>query len=238
MIIGLALYGIFHGYHTNAGSAADFRHCFPNTRRMIIDPLREQGHVVKTFVCTYPILDPEALRDFHAMVDPVKVEWCDFTGSSQYTTKTGLFKTFAEEKDLDVVIFARCDIHYANPINRLSFDMEKFNFLFREKNHWHNLKYATDNIYMWPHRTTPVIRKAMIETISTARSQGRRDTHNLYNVLSHHLSGDDIHFVSEVHALSDVNIFYSLCRSHLPDRPCLHPEVRERFVDQLIKTTR
>lgn len=231
MIIGLALYGIFHGYHTNAGSTADFRHCFPNTQRMIIDPLCRQGHVVKTFVCTYPIHDPEALDALHTMVKPVKVEWCEFAGSNQYTTKTRLFQTFADESDLDVVIFARCDIHYTIPIDKLPFQPQKFNFLFREENHWHNLKYATDNIYMWPHHMTPIIRKAMAETISTARSQGRTDTHNLYNVLlqSHYLSTDEIHFASELHALSDVNIFYSVCRSQLPDRPCLHPEVRERF---------
>lgn len=231
MIVGIAIYGIFHGHNSRVGNAVDFRHCFPNTQRMIIDPLREQGHVVKTFVCTYTIHDTEALNTFYTMVNPVKVTWCDFTGSTQFTTKIGLVESLVDEQDLDVVIFVRCDIHYRIPINILPFDMEKFNFLFREENHWHNLKYTTDNIYMWPHRMTPIVRKAMMETISIAYSQGRRDTHNLLNLISQYIPIDDIHFVSDLHCLSDVNFFYSLCRAL--DKPYLHPEVRERFQDQL-----
>jgi hypothetical protein len=231
MIIGVAIYGKFHGHidHHTGPKYYDMRHCFPSTQRMIIDPLRQQGHDVRTFYCTYPIHDAELLKDFYEMVDPLKVEWCEFAGSTQFTTKTGLFKCFKDDKDLDLVIFARGDIHYSIPIDKMSLDTTKFNFLYREKNHWDNLRYTCDNIYVWPHHMTPLIEKAMADTICTARAQGRVDTHNLYSLLCQYLSSDEIHFIFDEHLWSDVNTVYSCCLRTLAQRPNLHPEVRERF---------
>lgn len=231
MIFGLALYGVFHGHE---GRGRDFRHCYPNIQRTIVDPLRRLGHTVKVYTCTYPIQDQLAMETFRTMVNPEKAVWCEFAGSTQYTTKTRLFESFADAVDLDVVIFSRCDIHYTTAIDELPLELEKFNFLFREKNHWHTVQYATDNFYVWPHRMTPVVRDAMAATIAKARSIGRVDTHGLYRILRDYVGDNSIHFVSDIHALSNVNVFYSLCRRGLPDRPCLHPEVRERWKDDLL----
>lgn len=228
MIVGLALFGILYGDHRN--SFRDFRHCFPNIKRMIIEPLEKEGHFVKVFVCTYSIQDEEVLQTFKEMVNPEKVVWCEFSGSKSFTTKRRLFECLDNQNDLDVIIFSRGDMHYAIPVDQLSIDYEKFNFLFREQGHWDNLRYTTDNIYVWPHRMTHTVKKAIAETISVASSIGRMDTHNLYNILKKHVSQDEIHFISDEHALSDVNIFYTICRNGLQDRGgCLHPEVYERY---------
>lgn len=238
MIFGLALFGIFHGYHGRTGSSRDFRHCFPNIHRMIVEPLQKQGHVVKVFVCTYPIQEHDASQAFFDIVKPEHVVWCEFSGSNQYTTKSRLFECLVDRPELDVIIYSRCDMHYSISIDELSIDWEKFNFLFREKDHWENLRYATDNIYIWPHRMTAIVRKAMSDAIAASCARGRVDTHNLYNFLTSYVSPEDVHFVSDVHALSDVNIFYSICRNDLPDRPCLHPEVRALWKDSLISVSK
>lgn len=231
MIIGVVIYGKIHGHVGH--KYYDFRHCFPSTQRNIIEPLRQQGHEVRVYYCTYPIDDAELLADFHTMVAPHKVEWCEFAGSTQCTTKMGSFECFRDEKDLDLIVFARGDIHYSIPIDKMTLGTRKFNFLFREKNHWHNLLYTSDNFYVWPHYMTPLVEKAMAETIVTARAQGRVDTHNMYRHLCQYLSSDDIHFVSETHAWSCVNVFYTCCLQSLSQRPNLHPDVQERFPNTL-----
>ena len=215
MIIGLVIYGKIHGH--NGPKKYDIRHCYPNTQRMIVDPLRQQGHEVRTFICTYPVDDADVLADFYTMTQPANVTFCEVAGSSQFTTKTRAFECFKDAKDLDLVVFSRSDIHYSVPIDKMTLDPKKFNFLFRERNHWDNLKYTTDNFYAWPHSMTPLVEKAMAETISTARAQGRVDTHNLYTLLCQYIPSEEIHFASEQHSLSDVNPFYTLCLQSLSE---------------------
>jgi hypothetical protein len=47
--------------------------------------------------------------------------------------------------------------------------------------------------------------------------------------LEQHISSDDMHLISNEEELSDVNSFYTCCRSGLPNRECMHEEVRDRY---------
>jgi hypothetical protein len=105
--------------------------------------------------------------------------------------------------------------------------------LFPEKNTWQSEhKFTCDNFYIWPHLLSQRVQIAMEHTYAWPRGKPFVDTHGLYIKLKEEGKIDDsfIHFISTKEELSDVNSYYTCCRSGLPKRDCLHPEVADRYV--------
>jgi hypothetical protein len=121
MKIGLCFFGImYREYFTpndhSARSDKDFRHCYPNIKKMLIDPFIEQGHEVITYVVTYPIENKEIEKEFFELLQPKKVLYIPFEGSDSFSPKGAAFSLLESEIDLDVVILTRPDLHWSKRV--------------------------------------------------------------------------------------------------------------------------
>ena len=229
MKLGFSFSGIGYGEGGRTGSRRDFCHCWNNLYTMLVQPFIDQGHEAKIYFSTYKIGDEEVEKEFFETVKPKAVYYSEFAGSTPFTCKGAACNAFMHE-DLDAVIFTRSDLHYSKVIANEKIDFNKFNFLFPEKD-WFNTpyKFSCDNLYIFPHHMTPHVHRALNETYGWPRGESMPDTHALMVKLSQYVPESEIRFISETEELSDVNTFFTCCRSGLPNRGCMHPEVRERY---------
>lgn len=231
MKIAICLFGILYGTGGKFGSLRDVRHCWPNIKKNLIDPVTKLGHEVKLCLSTYKIDDAVIEKEIIDLLQPGYIKYCDFENSDGFTTKSGALDLL-EGVDADVMILTRSDIHFNKNMVEENIDVNKFNFLFPESGHWHNLKYTTDNFYVWPSRMTSVVKKSLHESYGADRDSAMsHDTHGLYNKLIQYIDSSEIHLISQEEQFSDVNSFYTLCRTNLPsDRNyTINEEVFERF---------
>ena len=235
MKIGFAFFGITYG-GGGRGSDRDFRHCWPNIRRMLIDPYVERGHEAKVGFSTYPFTDPELYNQFFELVKPDRVEFSNLEGSTSFTSKLAALDMF-DDKDVDVIILTRSDIHFSKVMADENIEYFKFNFLFPEEGWWTSHLFTCDNFYVFPAKMAPFVKQAMLETFNVDRP-GEWDTHGLLTRLIKYVIPNYVNFISQAHELSDVNSFYTCCRALIPtyaDRAKhMHPEVRERFYNEAI----
>jgi hypothetical protein len=231
MKIAICLFGILYGTGGKFGSLRDVRHCWPNIKRNLIDPAIHNGHEVKLCLSTYKVDDTVIEKEILELLQPGYIKYCDFANSDGFTTKSGALELL-EGVDADLAILTRSDIHFNKIMLDENVDVNKFNFLFPESNHWQNFKYTTDNFYIWPSRMTSIVKKSLQESYGAYRSSAMsHDTHGLYNKLIQYIDPSEIHLISQEEQFSDVNEFYTLCRTNLPsDRNYnINEEVFERF---------
>lgn len=231
MKIGFSFFGIIYGPGGRTGSDRDFRHCWPGLKRDLVDPFLDLGHTAKIYFSGYPIQDEKIEREFYDLVKPDKVNYSHFANSNPFTAKYAAFNNFIDE-DIDVVIFTRSDIHFSKIMADEDIDFFKFNFLFPERGWWEDYNFTCDNFYVIPKQYFEVTRKAMEMNYKWPRPQ-YVDTHGLWRCLANYIPEKEFHLISNVHEISDVNSFYTCCRSGLPEgeerMKHVHPSVAERF---------
>lgn len=230
MKLGFSFFGIIQGAGGRTGSDRDFRHCWPGLKRDLIDPFVAQGHTAKIYFSGYSFEREEDENEFMDMVKPDKVIYSHFANSDPFTAKFAAFNNFIDE-DIDAVIFTRSDIHFSRIMANENIDLDKFNFLFREQGWWDNHGFTCDNFYVIPRRYFKSVWKSMEKVYAYPRGKPYVDTHSLLPMLL--VPPHDIHFISDVHEISDVNSFYTCCRSGLPENEDrfkhTHIDVLERF---------
>jgi len=227
MKIGFCLYGLLTDTYQGRENVQekDYRHCWPNIYRNVIEPFLEE-HECHIYVSTYDTND-ETKKEMMELIKPEQVIYSDKEGSTPFTSKINVFRLL-DDKDLDFIIHCRLDLHFHQPISTYNIEYDKFNFLFPEKNHWH-LRYANDNLYMWPHKMTKLVEDSLRKTYRVVRPT-TFCTHGLHIKLSKVIEEKDINFISSNEERSDVNSFYSICKRELGSKtPNIHPEVVERF---------
>lgn len=235
MNILFGFYGILYGPGGRTGSDRDWRHCWPNIQKMLIDPFLEQDHDYQLYFSSYPFANKDLEGEFENCVLPDGVFYSKFEGSDPFTAKGTLIDGLCAadyEQKADLVVFTRSDVHWSRKLADENIDFTKFNFLFKEKDWWESHSFSCDNLYVFPAKMLPMVRQAMHETYAWPRGKPYVDTHGLYVKLSKYLRKDQMHFISDVHETSDVNSFYTCCRNGLPEDGrggFIHPEVRERF---------
>ena len=229
MKIAFCFYGILYGLGGRTGSSRDFNHCWPNIKRMLIEPFTLQGHQINIYFSSYPIENQENKKTFGEIVESKNVVYSEFENSDPFTAKYASFNILENIND-DIIILTRSDVHWSKIIASQNINFDKFNFLFPEKDWWNTpYKFTCDNFYIWPKRMTKNVKKAMIETYGFPRGKPLVDTHALMFNLKKYISEEEIHIISDVEELSDVNSFYTCCRSGLPKRNCMNKEVEERY---------
>jgi hypothetical protein len=111
-------------------------------------------------------------------------------------------------------------------------DFTKFNFLFPELGWWDNHLFTCDNFYVIPKRYFEATRKAMEINYRRPRPE-YVDTHGLLPCLELYIPREEFHFISNVHEISDINSYYTCCRSGLPENEermkHINSRVKERF---------
>ena len=225
--IGFLFYGILRDNYQgrNRLQDKDFAHCWPNIYRNIVEPYTKEND------CNVYISSYNTTQNVHdemlALINPKKFLYVPKENSTPFTSKINALDLLIGE-DLDFIVHTRLDLHFNYPLINNNIDYNKFNFLFKEKNHW-NLKYTCDNLYMWPHHMTNVVEDSMRKTYRTIRPY-THCTHGLMIKLSEQLNQNDIHIISDKHELSTVNSFYTICKRELGSQTQgIHPEVIEKF---------
>ena len=235
MKIGFVFYGITYGPGGRTGSDRDFRHCWPNIVEMLLDPFWDLGFEREIYFSTYPFTDKGIEKEFYDLVKPRKVVFSEMEGSDPFTTKGNCFGAFENDADLDLVCISRSDVHYSRKIaDSITVDcLDKFNFLFPEGDGWWQRAHFTcDNFYLFPFKMTPVVKEAIHDTYAWPRGKPLVDTHALMDKLAEYMPTNRMNILSKTEEISDVNSFYTCCRSGLPEDGRgghIHPEVKERF---------
>lgn len=227
MKIGFCLYGLLTDSYQGRENKQekDYRHCWPNIYKNVIEPFKENNecHIL---VSTYDTQE-EIKNEMLELIKPNQVIYSDKEGSTPFTSKINVFRLL-DDKELDFIIHCRLDLHFNQPLSIYNIDYTKFNFLFKEQNHWH-LQYTNDNVYMWPNRMTGLVEDSLRKTYKVVRPT-THCTHGLHIKLSEVISEREIHFISDNEERSDVNSFYTICKKELGSKtPNIHPEVVERF---------
>lgn len=234
MNIGFSFYGSIYGKAANRSK--DVRHCWPNLKRMLIDPFVEQGHSAKILFSCYDPGDEEVESQFLSLVKPDLVLYSDFANSNGFTCKEAAFDNFENDESLDIIVTCRSDMHFRKKIAEENIDTSKFNFLFPELGNFTNNGFTTDNFYLFPQSMSKQVRKAMLETYCFPRGFPYVDTHALMVKLKNHIDESQIHFISNKEELSDVNSFYTLCREELFSSDYLYDEeglkLKRQYLDR------
>lgn len=220
MNVALIFAGISFGYKSDR----DFRHCFSNISKNLIEPLKAE-HEVKTYLYTY---DNEYLEELRATFNAVKLVSIPFEGSKQNPTRKSAFE-MVDGEDIDFYIMLRFDLHFNYSLDKFNFNFEKFNFTSREgRGYWDNQKFVGDTLFAWPKRLHENVRQAFIDL----QKHDANHMHNFYSVLSNTTGIEDIHFMSEEHQLSG-HLLNTICTrdivSRLRGEVPLHEEVLARF---------
>lgn len=229
MKIGFSFFGILYGSGGNSRSVRDVRHCWNNIREKIIDPYIADGHDIRIYLSSYKVEDEIIEQEILSLIKPDKVFYSDYKNSNSFTSKYAAFNNF-EQEELDIIVFSRCDIHFNKKIINENIDYKKFNFLFKEKNWWDTHQYTTDNFYIWPHQITSQVKVALKNSYQYDRNY--HDTHALKKCLMTIIPESEIHYISEIHELSDINSYYSICRNNLSidgRRDLIHQDVLEKW---------
>jgi hypothetical protein len=238
MKIGLCFFGImYREYYTpndlTARSDKDFRHCYPNIKKMLIDPFIEQGHEVINYAVTYPIEDKEIEKEFYEMIKPKKVLFIEYEGSDSFSPKGASCGLLENETDLDVVMLTRPDLHWSKKVAEYPIDFSKFNFLFKEGDGWwERARFLNDNLYIFPFSMLKQVQSAIFDTYTWPRGKPYVDTHGLIHKLMNYIQLEQMNIISPEIEVSDVNSFYTCCRRGLPldgRGGHIHPEVKERY---------
>lgn len=231
MKLGFSFFGIIYGAGGKTGSDRDFRHCWPDMKKDLIDPFVNLGHSSKIYFSGYRIKDEQIEKEFYDLVKPDKVNYSHQPDSNPFTAKYAAFNNFMDE-DIDAVIFTRSDIHFSKIMANENIDFTKFNFLFRELGWWENHLFTCDNFYIIPKRYFEVTRKAMEINYRRPRPE-YVDTHGLWSCLELYIPREEFHFISNDHEISDINSYYTCCRSGLPENEHrmihINSRVKERF---------
>jgi hypothetical protein len=222
MRIAFSFYGIVSGERPShvggpIGSDRDIRHCWPNIQKMLIDPFKAQGHETEIYFSTYNWNDDvdDYIRN---VINPNQICLSDKNGSDPFTTKRASFFNL-KDRNVDMVVLSRCDVHYSKIIANESIDFEKFNFLFPEGGGWwERYNFTCDNFYIFPYAWYQSVENAMIDTYpGYPRGYPMVDTHGLWLKLRDYIPENLFHIISKE-----------------PDRfNHIHPEVKERFYNEI-----
>jgi len=213
------------------GGIRDFRHCFPNIKRNIIDPLKEISEL-SVYITTY---NHELLKD---MIDSYGAKECfifeNINDSNNLRTKLQSLKNI-ELIEEDFVVHIRPDTHFHKPITELNIDYNKFNFIAKEGHgEWELSGAIDDNFYCFPGKYKGALMQALID--ARDYNQPHQNTHFIYPQLLQYIPEDQFHFIEEksYDCVSYCNKVYTICKPNLTsvsflNRENIHQEVIDRW---------
>lgn len=228
MKIGLLMAGISYGYKSDR----DFRHCFPNIKKNIIEPLEEK-HDVEVYITTY---EHEHMERLGVLFNPKDIKVIPYESNTQLTTRRECFLQ-SDLEHLDFFILTRFDLHFNTNINACNLDYEKFNIVSREGNgFWQQENFIGDVFFAWPRSLHNGVRKTFEDLILLSKSgdwrhEGKHN-HNFYTVLKPNLGPENIHFMYNNFQLSShefASICTEDCSKRLRGQYFVNEEVLSRF---------
>lgn len=211
---GISLAGISHSVDwigTKHGAPRSYLTCKNNFLQNLLHPL-QPTNTVHTYLTTYLSSQLTNIVNFY---QPKKFQFINFNDSHQSLTFLESLELLRGE-DLDFVICTRFDIFFRPGIlKNLNFDLNKFNFLFREKDHWDGPRYygfACDCFFMFPYKFLYQVIAAATSNYLKPTREWCQDIHQLYVYLKPLIGVDNINFASDKLMYSHENDIYELKR--------------------------
>lgn len=207
MNVGILFCGISYGIQKDR----DFAHCYPNINKTIIQPLEDNGNIIRNYLCTY---DNPKIEELKVLYNTNKCLILPFDGSKQVNTRFEGLK-FLQDEDLDFIIMGRFDVHYNMSILDTKIDFDKFNIVSKEGNgYWSRQQWTGDTFYAFPKKFFDGFYKSFIDLLNT--NYDHQHMHNLYPILSNHIGSENINFMFDNEQLSG-HEFNSICTKYYVD---------------------
>lgn len=211
---GISLTGISHSADWIGkahGAPRSYLLCKENFLQNLLLPLRPTN-TVHTYLTTYLSSELTNIINFY---QPKKFQFLSFQNSHQALTFVESLEMLRGE-DLDYVICTRFDIFFQpGVLKNLNFDLSKFNFLFREADHWegpHHTGFACDCFYMFPYKFLYHVIAAATHIYLKPSRVWCHDIHQLYVPLKKFIGERNINFASNKLMKSHKNDIYELKR--------------------------
>lgn len=209
MKLGISLVGISHLIGNQrwpiSRSYLDCKENYTNVFKQSMSKVME----VTAYTTTYSSSESQNILEFYK---PKKHLFLDFVSSHQILTFIKSLELL-EDEQLDYLLITRFDIHFdLLSLKSLKFDLTKFNFLCKEKDHWDNYKFVNDCFYFLPFNLLKELKNASIDLYNNPPRPGLMDMHGLYTPLAKIIGEGKIHFMTDEHHLSSGNSIYTLKR--------------------------
>lgn len=186
----------------------------------IINPLKEEGHEISFYLCTYDNIKIEELeKDYQPKNLVIAPSSYNQLGGSD---KVGNFKAISSiyivsleqirNQDLDLVISTRFDIKFLkNPFKEYNFDFTKFNFLWREPEFTH-LPIVNDTFVVFPYNMLGNVIDSIHEIELNPPQNINVAMHNWYLPMVNQVGSDKVQWVEEKFINTITNNLYILTR--------------------------
>lgn len=220
MKIGINLVGVSY----NDGSIGRYRNyedALEGFMNNVINPLKEDGHDIFFYLFTY---DSPKKEDIIKTYNPKKYTFLDpnynkFGGGDVLENSMKIISiTYINSlnelinEDLDLVISTRFDISFnINPLKELNYELDKFNFLFREPV-FKTIPLVSDTFYVFPHSMTEKFIEAIIEMETNPEQGVNIAMHNMLRPIQNKVGEENVKYVCDEYYSSLENPFYKLTR--------------------------
>jgi len=203
--IGIGLVGLSSGFRNR-----DWRRTKDEIKNKVINCW--SGHEVNLYLSTEDIT--QELLDFYNPKKYVDTKLVPFIHTEfRILNKLIYLVNVMENEDLDLVIITRFDIIFFNSLSSLNIDYNKFNFLFREKNHFYDGRgFTCDNLYVFPKHMLSTFKESFLDPTNPTNKGHFHD--QVYLPLKKRIGEENIHFIDENECYSGcgMNDYYLLDR--------------------------
>lgn len=219
MKIGINLVGV--SYNDGIlGRYRDYKDAINEFFEHIVNPLREEGHEISFYLCTY----------LNSKIDELQKDYSPenfIIAPSSHNNlgggdKVGKFKAISSiyivsleqmrDKDLDLVISTRFDIKFLkNPFKEYNFDFTKFNFLWREPEFTH-LPIVNDTFVVFPYNMLGNVIDSIHEMETNPPHDINIAMHNWYLPMVNQVGAEKVQWVEDEFKNAITNNLYILTR--------------------------
>jgi hypothetical protein len=184
-IAGLSHNDLGNGMHT-------YKDAYENLFKNVVNPLKENNDI-KIYLYTYDTHEKDNILQAYkptkyTILEPANNNSAEIAANTYIDSLEKL-----KDEDIDFIITTRFDLDIRCNID---IDFKKFNFLFKESNHWNDSYLTTDTFYAFP--------KDMLDDviISLKETWFGKNTHFcpglfhcLYRFLVNRIDESNIHFI-------------------------------------------
>lgn len=220
MRIGINLVGVSYN-DGMIGRYRNYEDALEGFMNNVVNPLIEEGHEVFSYLYTY---DSPKREDIIKTYSPVKSTFLDpnynkMGGGDVIENQMKIISlTYINalneliDEPLDLIISTRFDISFnINPFKEFNFEMDKFNFLFREPI-MKTLPLVCDTFYVFPHSMTNAFIDAIIDMETNPYEGVNIAMHNMLRPIQKMVGEDKVKYVCDEYYSSLENPFYKLTR--------------------------
>ena len=213
--------------YSTSGRVRNFNQSFESLKKNIETPIIDMGYDVDYFLTTYDNEKNQEILDLYNPIDSTFLDskYSRLGGGDKvnmygknmlvmvYTYLTSL-EQLKKQSNIDLVISTRFDIQFnLNPFNDFNFDLNKFNFLFRDYIYLDH-PFVIDTFYVFPFNMIDDLIKAIHEMIDNPYKGVTIGMLNLHNPLSSIIGLENINIACGDTVLrGDANYIYDLKRT-------------------------